>query len=69
MLKRGRASFAVGSLATSVRGTAGHVRIQGPVVQMRRRELAGAIEGGALTNILSHAPEHVSRPWHGSPLA
>jgi hypothetical protein len=39
------------------------------VVQLRRREPAGAIEGGALTNILSHAAEHVSRPWQGSPLA
>lgn len=46
VLKRGRASFAVGSLAKSVRGTAGLVRIQGPVVQLRRREPAGAIEGG-----------------------
>lgn len=44
--KRGRVSFAVGSLTTSVRGTAGLVRIQGPVVQLRRREPAGDIEGG-----------------------
>lgn len=35
------------SFATSVGGTAGLVRIQGPVVQqLRRREPAGAIEGG-----------------------
>ncbi len=44
--KRGRVPFAVDSLATSVRGTAGLVRIQGPIVQLRCREPAGAIEGG-----------------------